>query len=123
MEDRKLRVLIVSTRGAHQKAIQAMCASIPQIKVIDTAFDTLQAFEMIRNNPPDLVILGANLSESRVCELLGQIETMPNSPYCIALIISEYSNCFDQQIKAERLIPITTFAHRLPGILQQVSGL
>jgi hypothetical protein len=122
MNGRKLRVLIVSTRGAHQKAIQALCGSVPQITSIDTAVGTLQAFEMIREDPPDLVILGANLSVSLVCEFLSQVETLPNSPYWIALTVSEFGNCFDQQVSADRIIPTTTFAHRLPGILTQVSA-
>ena len=120
MNGRKLRVLIVSTRGAHQKAIQVLCVSAPEIGSIDTSANIPQAFEMIKEDPPNLVILGANLSVSQVCEFLSQIETMPNSPYCIALTVSEFGNCFDKQISADRIIPTTTFAHRLPEILAQV---
>ncbi len=87
VKHRKLRVLIVSALGAHQKAIQAVCASKPQIVGIDLATKTQQAFEMVRNNPPDLVILGVNIPESRVCELLSQIRTLPEPPYCIALTV------------------------------------
>ena len=122
MEPRKLRVLIVSTMGAHQKAIQAMCAAIPQIEVVDTAFSIPQAFEMVRDNPPDLIILGANLSKSRACEFLSQIGTIPNPPYCIALTVSEFGTCFDLNVGTDQIIPTTMFAHRLPEILEQVSA-
>jgi PleD family two-component response regulator len=122
MENSQLRVLIVSPFGAHQKAIQALCASIPQIIVIDTAFNTPQAFDMISKILPDLIILGANLTESRVCEFLSQVGTLPNPPYCIALTVSEFGGCFDNQLGSERIIPTTTFAHRLPEILTQVSA-
>ena len=120
MENRKLRVLIVSTVGAHQKAIQAMCASIPQINRIDTVTDTPQAYEMVKNYPPDLVILGVTLSQSSACELLSQIRALPNPPYCIALTVSEYGACFDQHISEDQIVPTTTFANRLPEILNLV---
>lgn len=122
MEHRKLRVLIVSTMGAHQKAIQAMCAAKPQIKVVDTAFNIPQAFEMVHANPPDLIILGANLSKSRVCEFLSQVGTLPNPPDCIALTVSEFGTCFDLNVSTDQIIPTTTFAHRLPEILEQISA-
>ena len=77
---------------------------------------------MVRDDLPDLVILGANLSEGRVCEFLSQVGTLPNPPYCIALTVSEFGSCFDQQVSAERVIPTTTFAHRLPEIVNQVSA-
>ena len=117
--DRKLRVLIVSTMGAHQKAIQAMCASIPKISRIDTAGGTQQALEMVRSNPPDLVILGVTLAESRACEFLSQIRALPNPPYCIALTVSEFGACYDQHVSADQIIPTATFAHRLPEILER----
>jgi chemotaxis response regulator CheB len=108
--------------GAHQKAIQALCASIPQIMLIDTAFNIQQALSMVNENLPDLVILGVNVTESRVCEFLSQIETLPNPPYCIALTVSEFGPCFDMDISADQIIPTATFAHRLPEILMQVSA-
>ena len=120
MTQRPLRVLIVSAVGAHQKAIQALCASIPQINRIDTVTGSKQAIEMIRNNPPDLVILGANLSERRVCEFLDQIEMLPETPYCIVLTVSEFGTCFDPLVSADQIIPTATFADRLPDILNRV---
>jgi CheY-like chemotaxis protein len=120
VEHRKLRVLIVSAVGAHQKAIQAVCASEPQIMGIDSATKTQQAFEMVRYNPPDLVILGVNIPESRVCELLSQIRTLPEPPYCVALTVSEFGTCLDQSVGADQIIPTATFADRLPEILNQV---
>lgn len=122
MTPRPLRILIVSAVGAHQKAIQTLCASVPQIKVIDTAVSTLQAFEMAVENLPDLIILGANLSKNRVCEFLSQLGTLPNPPYCIALTVSEFETCVDLNMSADQIVPTSIFAHQLPEILARVSA-
>ena len=120
IDHHELRVLIVATMGAHQKAIRAMCASIPQSKVIDTVSSTPQAIEMVRNNHPNLIIMGANLPERRACEFLDQLEMLPDPPYCIVLTASEYGTCFDRHVSADRIISTATFANRLPEILNRV---
>ena len=120
MQNRQLRVLIVSRLGAHLKAIQAICASLPQFTEIETATSIHQALGLVRNSLPDLLIMGANMTEDRVCELLGQVKTMPKSPYCIVLTLSEFSACFDQQPGPDQVISTRSFGIRLPEILNEV---
>jgi chemotaxis response regulator CheB len=117
---RKLRVLIVSRMGAHQKAIQTMCASLPQFSVVETVASMHQALEMVKNTLPDLLILGANLAEGQVCELVSRVKMMPKPPYCIALTIKEIDHCFDQQPGPDQVISTNAFAIRLPEILNEV---
>jgi DNA-binding NarL/FixJ family response regulator len=120
MQNRQLRVLIVSRFGAHQKAIQAICASLPQFTIIETASSSRQALEMVRNSLPDLFITGANLDENQVCELISQVKKMPKPPFCIALTLSEFSNCFDQQLGPDQVISTRSFGSKLPEILNEV---
>lgn len=123
MDRRKLRVIIVSKMGAHQKALQAMCASIPEIAVIDTITTTQHVLEKVIESLPDLLILGANLAENRVCEMVSQIKTIPNPPYCIALTLTEFTHCFDRQPGPDKVISTGSFAIRLPDVLDEVYSL
>jgi DNA-binding NarL/FixJ family response regulator len=120
MQNQHLRVLIVSRLGAHQKAIQAICASLPQFTRIETATSARQALEQIKNDRPDLLITGANLTEERVCELLSQVKEMPKPPYCIVLTLSEFSPCSDQKPGPDQVISTKSFGTRLPEILNEV---
>ena len=120
MENNKLRVLIVSNFGAHQKAIQAMCASIPQISDVYSVADTNQALEMVKTNLPDLMILGANLAESKVIEFLSRVTSMPFPPYCITLTLSDNDKSFDQNQCAGQIVSTRSFAVKLPEILSEV---
>jgi len=120
MEHQKLSVMIISRMGAHQKALQALCASIPQITLVGTASNYQQAIEMIANQIPDVLILGANLAMNWMCELLAQINTMDKPPYCIALTLSDSKICFDQKPEPDKVISTGSFAVRLPEILDEV---
>ena len=117
MEHRKISVLIVSRSGTHQKAIKTICASIPQIGKFKSAANTEQAIEIVIETQPDLLILGANLSANDACKLLEQLQTTPKRPYCIALTISDYNHCTDQQLVADQIISTKLFADSLTRIL------
>ena len=123
MEHKKLRVLIVSKFGAHQKAIQTSCASMPQFEVVDTVADTNQALEAFKFDSPDLIILGANLAEIKVLEFLDQLSSMPNPPYCIALTLSDNDKVFRQHKGTCQTVPTRSFSNQLPEILNEVCAL
>ena len=120
MQNRQLQVLIVSRYGAHQKAIKTICASIPAVSSIEIAPNTQLALEMLRNNRPDLIIMGANLSEEQVCELLDQVKNLPKPPYFVALTLSEFASCFDHHLEPDQIISTKSFGVRIPEILNEV---
>jgi chemotaxis response regulator CheB len=119
-ENGKLSVLIVSRLGAHQKAIQAICASFSRITSIETATNTHQALEMVRSHPYDLLILGANLVEDQACDLLNTVKQELNPPLCLAITLSEYETCINQYMDADRIISTNSFTNLLPEILNEV---
>lgn len=97
-----------------------MCAAVHQFAAIEAVSNTRQGLETIKQVQPDLLILGANLAESQVCELLEQIKAMINPPFCIALTLYESGSCLDQNLAADRIVPTKVFADRLPKILDQL---
>lgn len=119
MDNLKLRALIASFPGAHQKAIQTLLSSIPQITVIETASSARSALEQINNCSPDILITGANLPESQVVELVQIVKTRKQSPYCIVVTISESPDGLLHQAGADRTLSSDTFAHQLPEVLKQ----
>jgi chemotaxis response regulator CheB len=120
MEYKKLHVLIVSIFSAHQKAIQAMCASMPQFSTVETVTDTSKALEMLKPGMPDLVIMGANIAENKVKEFLGHLSAISNPPYCIVLTYTENDKDPIQRQGICQVISTRTFSTRFPDILNEV---
>jgi DNA-binding NarL/FixJ family response regulator len=119
MDNLKLRALIASFPGAHQKAIQTLLSAIPQIKEIETVSSTRLALEQVITNPPDLLVTGANIPEDQVIELVQNWKTRTKSPYCIVVTLSESSNCLVQQAGADLILSTKSFARQLPEVLNQ----
>ena len=120
MEDKKLHVLIVSGFGAHQKAIRAMCSSMPHFGLVETVSDTNHALDMFKFRLPDLLILGANIAESKAFEFLGKLSAMSNPPYCIALTLSDNEKSIEHLQDICQMIPTRSFSRRFPEISNEV---
>lgn len=117
MASTKISVLIIARFGAHQKAIKAMCAALPQLSIIDTAVTPQQAIDILETSHVDLIIMGANLPANWICELLSRLKKLSVAPYLIALTHQEINSCLSELEAPNQVVSTRSIADRLPQIL------
>jgi chemotaxis response regulator CheB len=122
MASSKISVLIIARFGAHQKAIKAMCASLPQLSIIDTVINPQQALDILEAKHVDLVILGANLPTNWICDLLIRVKKLPFAPYLIALTHQEINSCLTELEAPNQVVSTRSIVDRLPQILVELSS-
>lgn len=82
--------LIVAKPSQFREGLQAMLASIPQIKQVSQVDDAASALRMVAQHSPALILLDFDLSSSDALAVaLKQIKALWPESRCIALVHNE----------------------------------
>lgn len=96
--DRKIRVLVTDDSAFMRKSISILLESDPEIQVIDTAVDGLDALDKIKRLKPDVVTLDIEMPKMDGITALGKI--MKECPTPVIMVSSLTTEGADITLKA-----------------------
>ena len=81
------QAIIVSRPGIMQESLRAVLATAPQIEIIKSVGDGLSALDVVREQPPHLLVIDSNLLEDEIVALLRHVKQ--ESPTVCCLVLTE----------------------------------
>jgi len=69
-----MKSLIVARSGAIQQALTTILSSIPQVKTLGVAENSLAALEMVRLHQPELVIVDDNFAKGETLDFIRHLK-------------------------------------------------
>lgn len=81
----KIQAIIVSRPGIMQESLRAALANMSQLEIIKSVGDGLSAWDVIRKQPPNLVVIDSNLLEDEILALLRRIKGKWPAVCCLVL--------------------------------------
>jgi DNA-binding NarL/FixJ family response regulator len=77
--------VVASRPGVMQASLRATLAGLAGVEVVGSAGDGLSALNLVRERPPDLLVVDCSLLEEETCALLRQVKAEWPRVRCLAL--------------------------------------
>jgi len=81
----KMQAIIVSRPGIMHESLRAVLATAPQIEVVKSVGDGLSALDVVREQPPHLLVIDSNLLEDEIVALLWHVKQECPAVCCLVL--------------------------------------
>ncbi|MEZ4639468.1 MAG: hypothetical protein R2873_21845 [Caldilineaceae bacterium] len=98
------RILVVSLSEIWARSARAILATLADVDVLQTARGGLTAYEIVRSEHPDLMVIDDSLPSDEAQRLLELLSEAPHRPYCIAMIPSSRHKWFMQRAGADATV-------------------
>lgn len=82
--------IVVSRPGVMQQALRTALSLHPEIVILTSAGDALNALHQVVAHHPTLVVIDSNLLPDEVEALLVAIKTAQSPPRCLVLVSSQF---------------------------------
>ena len=92
---KKVRVLIVDDSATLRDGLTSLCSLLPQLEVVGTATDGLEALEAIRNLKPDVVSLDIRMPRMGGIDVLRAIKR--DRLTCTPIVLSGMADDFSRE--------------------------
>jgi len=112
------RVLIVSLPGMMQNMLKETFARRADVEMVGIASGGLSAVDLIRNQPPDLVVIDSNLPRVEVNELVRWLKSEAQQIRSLVLVETTRQLSTAAMVGAD----ITLCSYSLPDRLDMVLG-
>lgn len=115
--------IVVSRPGVMQQALRTALSLHPEIEILISAGDALNALHQIIAYHPTLVVIDSNLLPDEVEALLVAIKTAQSPPRCLVLVSSQLQADTMLRAGADTVLPRDSSAHELRIALEHVTHL
>ncbi len=115
--------IVVSRPGVMQQALRTALSLHPEVVILTSAGDALNALHQIIAHHPTLVVIDTNLLPDEVEALLAAIKTAQSPPRCLVLVSSQFQADAMLQAGADAVLPRDSSAQELRIMLELVTHL
>ena len=119
LQKTKIQTIIVSRPGVMQESLRTGLASASQLEIIKSVGDGLSALDVIRECPPNLVVIDSNLLEDEILALLRHVKQSWPDVCCLVLSESIRQHRWAMDSEADAVWPRHRSIRELEEFLKQ----
>ena len=116
----KRQAIIVSRPGIMQESLRAVLATAPQIEIVTSVGDGLSALDVVREQPPHLLVIDSNLLEDEIVALLRHVKQERPAVCCLVLTESVRQDQWASAKGADAVWPRYRSTRELNELLEQI---